>query len=59
MQGHGGSRKSQAHLSIAEDRVDSLADSETEDVDTDRDGLGEYELHKLRTLKPTRSAHVV
>jgi len=59
VQGHGGSRKSQTHLSIAEDRVGSLANSETEDIDADGDGLGEYELHKLRTLKPTRSAHVV
>ncbi|KLO12767.1 hypothetical protein SCHPADRAFT_400011 [Schizopora paradoxa] len=51
--GHGGgTSKSQAHLTSAGDRVD-VPTEEIIEVD-----LGEYELHKLRTLKPTRSRSV-
>ena len=48
-QAYGSRAKSQAHLTSAEDCVDVETEGPVEV------GLGEYELHKLRTLKPTRS----
>jgi len=51
--GQGGSKKSQAHLSIVGGHVGLETEGSV------AVGLSEYELHKLRTLKPTRSASVV